>query len=164
MVLGDYTSRVLADWGEVAPNAVLDGYAVVFRVLRLASIAEERLTSVAAEFGLRAKGDYDTLAVLVRAGGGVTPSELAAKLRVTPAGMTSRLDRLESLGLVARVANPADRRSTSVGATAAGRSVVDAALTRIVATDEELLASLPRSSWGPLATQLEAILTGLGDT
>ena len=51
-----------------------------------------------------------------------SPTELAQRLGVTPAGATEVIDRLENKGLVRRLAHPTDRRATRVEITPAGRS------------------------------------------
>src|ERR1700760_2570594 len=52
--------------------------------------------------------------------GPLTPSELAARERIQRPTATRVLARLEDAGLIARTADPADRRSSLMSATAAG--------------------------------------------
>src|ERR1700754_1499577 len=54
--------------------------------------------------------------------GPLTPSELAARERIQRPTATRVLARLEEAGLIARTADPADRRSTLVATSAAGRA------------------------------------------
>lgn len=49
-----------------------------------------------------------------------TPQDLNRVARITSAGMTRTLDRLEDAGYVDRVPNPEDRRSVLIGLTDAG--------------------------------------------
>src|SRR3954465_10106378 len=63
------------------------------------------------------------LAVIDRHGP-MTPSELAAHERVQRPTATRVLARLEELGLVARAPDPADRRSSLISASAAGRTLL----------------------------------------
>ncbi|MEV1203402.1 MarR family winged helix-turn-helix transcriptional regulator, partial [Microbispora rosea] len=49
--------------------------------------------------------------------------ELAAELKVSPAGMTGRLDTLEKAGLVRRVRSVEDRRRVDVELTSEGRAI-----------------------------------------
>jgi DNA-binding MarR family transcriptional regulator len=56
--------------------------------------------------------------------GPLTPSELAVRERVQRPTITRILGRLEDAGLVERTADPADRRSSLVAATAAGRALM----------------------------------------
>ncbi|HET7304264.1 MAG TPA: MarR family transcriptional regulator [Segeticoccus sp.] len=67
--------------------------------------------------------EYDTLhKLLIRdTPGSATPSELAADLMMSPAGLTGRLDRLERAGLVRRVRGDRDRRRVDIEITDEGR-------------------------------------------
>jgi DNA-binding MarR family transcriptional regulator len=58
--------------------------------------------------------------------GPLTPSELAARERIQRPTATRVLARLEEAGLIARMPDPADRRSSLVSATAAGRALLAA--------------------------------------
>src|SRR3954462_784655 len=57
--------------------------------------------------------------------GPLTPSELAARERIQRPTATRVLARLEEAGLIARAADPADRRSSLVAPTASGRELLD---------------------------------------
>ncbi|WP_084961521.1 MarR family winged helix-turn-helix transcriptional regulator [Thermoactinospora rubra] len=64
-------------------------------------------------------------AVLMRAALGENkPNQLAALVGTDTAGMTRLVDRLEAKGLVARVPNPADRRSVVIEPTEAGKALL----------------------------------------
>jgi DNA-binding MarR family transcriptional regulator len=56
--------------------------------------------------------------------GPLTPSELAARERIQRPTATRVLARLEEAGLIARTADPLDRRSSLVSATAAGSALL----------------------------------------
>ena len=72
------------------------------------------------------------------------PSDLSRTLMLSPAGMTSRLDRLEQAGFVDRRMDPDDRRSFLVRLNDVGRAKVDAAVTDHVAREDALLGTLSR--------------------
>ncbi len=55
----------------------------------------------------------------------IRPGELAAHLRVAPRSVTDVVDSLEKRGLLARHADPDDRRATVLGLTASGRRLLD---------------------------------------
>jgi DNA-binding MarR family transcriptional regulator len=57
--------------------------------------------------------------------GPLTPSELAARERIQRPTATRVLARLEAAGLIARTPDPADRRSSLVAATPAGRALLE---------------------------------------
>jgi DNA-binding MarR family transcriptional regulator len=66
--------------------------------------------------------DYEVLVHLSEAEGGMLRmSDLAERLLLSPSGLTRRLDRLVSAGLVARVRCSTDRRGSCARLTPAGR-------------------------------------------
>jgi DNA-binding MarR family transcriptional regulator len=88
----------------------------------------------------------------------MTPTALAKTLMLSPAGMTSRVDRLAERGLVERAADPADRRSSRVVLTAAGRARIDAAVTDHVANEARLVSPLDASEQRQLDRLLRKLL------
>jgi MarR family transcriptional regulator, organic hydroperoxide resistance regulator len=92
---------VIADWQRTTHRllAAID-----------AELADLRLTP----------GEVNALAAL--AGGARTARALADATAQAPSTLTGVLDRLERRGLVARRPNPADRRSTLIEPTPAGRA------------------------------------------
>src|SRR3954470_15677396 len=62
----------------------------------------------------------------IAAYGPLTPSELAQRERIQRPTATRVLARLEQAGLLERAGDPADRRSTLITATAAGRALLAA--------------------------------------
>lgn len=100
------------------------------------------------------------LATLRRAGApySTKPSALARTLLLSPAGTTSRLDRLEALGFIDRRATPNDRRSSTVVLTAKGLAVIDAAIADHVANEARLLAPLTATERRTLDELLRTML------
>lgn len=72
----------------------------------------------------------EVLMVLLLAGerGGLPLGKVGARLQVHPGAVTSAIDRLESDGLVDRVAHPTDRRATLAVITSRGRKLARAAI------------------------------------
>lgn len=54
-------------------------------------------------------------------------NDLAAALSITVGGVSQAVDRIEAQGLLVRVPNPANRRSSLLELTAAGRAALDTA-------------------------------------
>jgi len=72
--------------------------------------------------------DYEVLVHLSEAEGGMMRmSELADRLRLSPSGLTRRLDGLVGSGLVERTRCPTDRRGSLARLTPAGRKRLDQA-------------------------------------
>jgi DNA-binding MarR family transcriptional regulator len=83
-----------------------------------------------------------TLAVIDGSPEPLTPSEIADRLVVPAASMTSLLDTLEAQGWVQRTPNPADRRSVLVQITDEGRATVDRLLPGIRAIEVDVMSVL----------------------
>ncbi len=80
-----------------------------------------------APFGLT-MGDYEVLVRLSEAESEqLRMCDLANALKLSPSGLTRRLDGLVTSGLVIRVASPADRRVMFAALTPAGRDKLNAA-------------------------------------
>jgi DNA-binding MarR family transcriptional regulator len=91
-----------------------------------------------------------------------TPTELRASALITSGAMTACLDRLERNSLIARVADPHDRRSSAAELTPQGRKLIDKA---IAVRFEEAAGALSTLSPGErerLAALLKKLGRGLG--
>src|SRR5258708_15783393 len=101
------------------------------------------INRVIAKHGL-VRGTFDVLSALRRAGPpfSLTPKQLAESLMLSGAGMTSRLDRLEQLHLVARLPEPNDRRSLKIQLTQKGVRLIDEVIPQIVAAQSQLVSAL----------------------
>lgn len=152
--------RERPDLGEEALSAMgtLGRFALVY------ALGNRAIESVFADHGLR-HGEFDVLAALRRSGAPYTlsPSVLADGLMLTRAGMTSRLDRLETAGFVERSLDPDDRRSFRVRLTPAGLTVVDAAVTDHAANEARLLSSLDPADRAALDRVLRVLLSAARD-
>jgi DNA-binding MarR family transcriptional regulator len=77
--------------------------------------------------------------------------------------MTGRLDRLESAGLVRRIADAEDRRAVRVALTDAGRTLIDKVVTAHTANETRILSVLSakdRRELDRIARQLLGSLEG----
>src|SRR5215216_4333900 len=92
--------------------------------------------------------------------GPLTPSELAARERVQRPTITRLAIRLEELGLVARAADPGDRRSSLITVTPAGRALLATARTRKDAFLSERLDELDAADRATLE-RAAALLEGM---
>ena len=104
-------------------------------------------------------GQARALRLLARAGAPLRIGELAARLEIVPRSATATVDALETAGLVARQADPLDRRSILVCLTATGDELVTRLGRARRASAEALFARLDR----PQAEQLRDLLGVLLD-
>ena len=162
--MADYVTQVVDEWAEVRPDLDTSPIEVVLRLLRAAHVVQHQLDAVAsASPALSHKGDLDTLTALRRAGGSASPGELAAVVQLTSGGMTNRLDRLETAGLVRRTPAEHDRRASVVSLTAEGRRLADAVFEASLEAQHRLVGTLSADERAQLASALERLLIGLGD-
>ncbi|HEX5756516.1 MAG TPA: MarR family transcriptional regulator [Arenimonas sp.] len=158
----DKIDRLLADWRSERPELDCSAMQVVGRVLSLGRQLEARAGAALKPLGLHYT-DLDVLATLRRRGRPfrLTPTELRDSVLLTSGAMTACLDRLERGGLITRVANPADRRSTAAELTTAGRKLIDKAIVVRFAEASDAVAALSPSERTQLARLLKKLGAGL---
>ena len=110
-------------WGPAAT-----GMAAITSIMRAHQLFLARANEVLRPFDLTF-ARYEVLAWLAWNAecGSLSLSQIGERLQVTPATVTSAIDRLESDDLVRRVPHPNDARSTLAEITARGRRTVAAA-------------------------------------
>ena len=108
-----------------------------------------------ATIGLRAR----SYSVLALAADGSRPSQrdLADFLRLDPSQVVALVDDLQTRGLVAREADPADRRTNVVIATAAGRVLYEQARVHARRAEEQVFARLAPREREQLASLLQLV-------
>ncbi|WP_219501554.1 MarR family winged helix-turn-helix transcriptional regulator [Nonomuraea ceibae] len=158
----DPMDAVLRQWRRERPDLDMEPLGLFARLVQVTRLLEADVERVFARHGLR-PGEFDVLAALRRAGSPYTmiPSELSAVLRLSRAGMTNRLDRLEAAGFVERSLDPDDRRSFRIALTGEGRRVIDATLTDHAANLHRLAALVPSGESAALDRVLRSMLRDL---
>jgi DNA-binding MarR family transcriptional regulator len=160
----DEVDRLLAAWQRELPDVDASPLAVLSRVSRLARHLDRSRARIFASHDLEGWG-FDVLAALRRAGPPyqLSPGQLTTQTLVTSGTMTNRLDRLEAEGLLRRLPDPSDGRSTRVRLSAAGRRRVDAALTDLLARERALLSGVDAEERRLLADLLRRVVAPLDD-
>lgn len=122
----DWTDRHVTRWRDHWLDLDFDEQveAAFVRVGRIARYLRQAKQRAVAEVGLT-DFEYDTLHVLMirDTPGSASPTELAAELGVSGAGMTGRLDGLERAGWIRRIPSVEDRRRVIVEVTKAGITI-----------------------------------------
>src|SRR5256885_16618850 len=121
----DAVDALLAQWRREQPKLETSPMAVVARISRAEKTIRPRLEAVFHSFGLTGES-FDVLATLRRSGPPyeLSPTDLFKSLLLSSAAMTSRIDRLEEAGLVARSPHPEDRRGIRLALTATGKELI----------------------------------------
>ena len=123
--------------------------------------ARERLASLSAEsverFGINGR----ELAILTVIAEGEPPSQLEAaqRLAIDRTTMVVLLDGLEAKGLVARRADPADRRRNIVVLTPAGRTSLDGATRATDEAERAFLEPVGEAGGDQLRKMLQALIS-----
>jgi DNA-binding MarR family transcriptional regulator len=131
-------------WLEQGWDDSASGMAAVVSVMRAEQIFLNRAATILRPLGLTF-ARYQVLG-MVRWTSPMTLGAIGHRLWITPATVTSAVDRLEKAGLTRRVAHPTDARATHVEITAKGRRLFDQAVEKLNAdlfgtvglTDDEL--------------------------
>ncbi|MGY1744332.1 MarR family winged helix-turn-helix transcriptional regulator [Blastococcus sp. SYSU D00695] len=158
----DGVDAILDQWAVERPDLETEAMAVFGRIYRAARVAGDAQERFHARHGIT-RADFDVLATLRRAGGdaGLSPGRLTAEMMLSSGGMTSRLDRLERAGHVARTPDPADRRALVVRLTDSGRALIDEAVTTGLAQQQRMLADLPAGRLARIADDLRDLLASV---
>ncbi|MFF1573691.1 MarR family winged helix-turn-helix transcriptional regulator [Leifsonia sp. NPDC058292] len=154
----DEVDRIVHAWLRERPDLDFSPLQVLSRVARLARHLD-RARRTAFERSDLESWEFDVLAALRRAGSPyqLSPKALLQQTLVSSGTMTNRIDRLVSRGLVERRTDPNDGRGILVQMTGQGLTRVDAAITRLVDAESELLASLSAADQERLSALLRKL-------
>jgi DNA-binding MarR family transcriptional regulator len=156
----DLMDGLLARWSAARPDLAITELGVTGRLSRLGQHMADRDDAVFGRFGV-ARGEVGLLSALRVAGPAhrLSPTQLGRGLMLSSAGVTSRLDRLERRGLVARLPDPADRRGIIVELTPEGLELVDDAVAAKTQADRQLLGRLDAADVAALEDLLRKLLS-----
>ena len=157
----DEVDGLVASWQAERPDLDTEPLQVLSRVSRLARHLDRARRAAFAAHGLAA-WEFDVLSALRRAGSPfqLSPKSLLQQTLVSSGTMTNRIDRLVARGLVERRTDPNDGRGILVQMTAQGLTRVDAAITRLVDAEAELLDGLSAADAERLAGLLRKLSLG----
>ncbi|WP_025158618.1 MarR family winged helix-turn-helix transcriptional regulator [Leifsonia aquatica] len=154
----DEVDRIVGAWLRERPDLDFSPLQVLSRVDRL-SRHLDRARRAAFDRSDLDSWEFDVLSALRRAGTPyqLSPKSLLQQTLVSSGTMTNRIDRLVSRGLVERRTDPNDGRGILVQMSAQGLARVDAAITRLVDAEADLLDALSASDQERLASLLRKL-------
>ncbi|MGV1169069.1 MarR family winged helix-turn-helix transcriptional regulator [Enterobacter asburiae] len=155
----DHVDFVVGQWSRAMPELDASSMKIFGRMLRLMKHLGKQRAQAMAQFGFR-EGEFDVLATLRRAGESycLSPTQLYKSLLITSGAMTNRLSHLEQQGLIRRIADPDDKRSTLVSLTPQGQERIEQALIVHTQTQNALLNSLSDAQRAQLESLLRELL------
>lgn len=160
----DEVDRIVTAWERERPDLTFSLLQVLSRVGRLSRHLERARRDAFTRSKLES-WEFDVLSALRRAGDPFTlsPKQLLTQTLVSSGTMTNRIDRLVTRGLVKRRTDPNDGRGILVVMTRTGLAQVDAAITRLVDAESELLSTLSADDQHTLAMLLRRLLLGFDE-
>ncbi|KFF60499.1 MarR family transcriptional regulator [Cryobacterium sp. MLB-32] len=154
----DEVDRIVDSWLRERPDLDFAPLQVLSRVARLAKHLDRARRTAFSRSELQS-WEFDVLSALRRAGSPyeLSPKALLQQTLVSSGTMTNRINGLVERGLVTRHTDPHDGRGILVGMTPAGLTRVDAAITRLVDAEAELLGTLTTSEQDRLSNLLRKL-------
>ena len=139
----DEVDRIVGAWNTQRPDLDFSPLEILSRMDRLSKHLDRARREVFRRSDIE-HWEWDVLSALRRAGDPfqLSPKQLLQQTLVSSGTMTNRIDRLVGRRFVRRVSDPDDGRSVLVTLTDDGRVRVDAAITRLVDVEAELLRGL----------------------
>jgi DNA-binding MarR family transcriptional regulator len=139
----DRVDDLQAQWAREMPDLDTGPTALLGRIYRIARLVAPTIEATMARFGLD-RGEFDVLATLRRQGAPfcMTPTALYQSLLISSGSLTHRLKRLESAGLIERVASSTDGRSLEVRLPARGRRLIEQAIRADMQAERALMQGL----------------------
>jgi DNA-binding MarR family transcriptional regulator len=154
----DEVDRIVDAWVRERPDLDFAPLQVLSRVGRLAKHLDRARRAAFTASDLES-WEFDVLSALRRAGQPyeLSPKSLLQQTLVSSGTMTNRIDRLVERTLVERRTDPNDGRGILVTMTPEGRTRVDAAISRLLDSEGELLDALSPADQERLAGLLRKL-------
>lgn len=150
----------LTEWRHERPDLDPSPTGVVGRISRLSGHFRRSVDNYLAEYGLTWE-TFDLIATLRRIGAPyeMSPTELYKSSLLSASAVTNRIDRVEAMGLVQRIADLEDRRSVKIKLSRQGKKLIDTVIERHFSEEAALLATLTAQERGQLANLLSKLVS-----
>jgi DNA-binding MarR family transcriptional regulator len=150
------------DFDERYPGAEAKATEAAMNLARASDLLVRRIAELVQPFKLSPSSAL-VLSVLADASSQLAPSEIADRLILSRASVTSLLDSLEKSGLVRRTAHPTDRRMLLIELTDAGRRTAHEYRVVVHRHEKDWMAALSSDEKDRLIDVLHRIQTALAD-
>ena len=139
--------QVSTDFNERYPDASPEATETAMNLVRTADLLVKRIADLVQPFDLTPSSGL-VLGILADAGSPIPPNQIAERLIISRASVTSLIDSLERRGYVRRLPHTTDRRMLLIELTDTGRQV---------ALDFRLLVHRHQKAWLAVLTRQEQI-------
>jgi len=158
----DWIDEFSEAWAREYPEADIATLSAMTRLVRLGVLMDTFQKETLEPFELT-PSDYAVLSTLRRAGPPyqLSPSDLYTTLERSSGGMTKMLKRLEGLGLIERIPDPEDGRSTRVLLTGSGVALQEEVFNVFLSRTQELLHSISSGKLREIDNSLRLLLDGI---
>lgn len=154
----DAVDLMLEQWRRERPDVDTSPLGVFGRLHRSFNRYQNQLTKLFDSYDLSMAG-FGLLAALRRLGAPYrcTAGQLADTILLSTGGITQRVDKLETAGLVRRDRDPVDRRVVYVELTDKGLALIDEVAAAHFANEARMLSGLTQSEQAQLAKLLSRL-------
>lgn len=154
----DGVDEIVSQWAKMRPDVQASSIGVFGRVTRIYLVQRHLQRTLHDRHGLT-PAVFDVLSNLRRSGPPhrKTAGELAESSLLTSGGITFRLDKMESDGLVRRIRSEEDRRVVYAELTDEGLKKIDEVFEDYIALEEEMLGALTAEERSTLADLLRKL-------
>lgn len=158
----DIVKKLVKEWEQELPGLDVSPMQIVGRILNMGRLLEKRVGKVLAPYGIH-YSDFDVLATLRRSGKpyALSPKELMASVLITSGAMTALLNRLTHLGLILRIPDSTDGRSTLASLSEKGKSLIDEVLIIRFKEAKDAIGMLDKTEQVQLMMLLSKMSNGL---
>jgi DNA-binding MarR family transcriptional regulator len=158
----DWIDEFSEAWAREYPEADIATLSAMTRLVRLGVLMDTFQKETLEPFELT-PSDYAVLSTLRRAGPPyqLSPSDLYTTLERSSGGMTKMLKRLEGLGLIERIPDPEDGRSTRVLLTGPGVALQEEVFNVFLSRTQELLHTISSGKLREIDNSLRLLLDGI---
>ena len=158
----DWIDEFSEAWAREYPEADIATLSAMTRLVRLGVLMDTFQKETLEPFELT-PSDYAVLSTLRRAGPPyqLSPSDLYTTLERSSGGMTKMLKRLEGLGLIERIPDPEDGRSTRVLLTESGVALQEEVFNVFLSRTQELLHTISSGKLREIDNSLRLLLDGI---
>lgn len=155
---------VIDSWRRELPDLDRPEFDVVKRAVRLEHLLEEALSRCIAPWNLSI-ADYHVLSILRTTGAPyeLRPTDIRNHLLLTSGGIANIVNRLERMGLVERIPDQADGRSSWVRLTGDGMAVAEETIRAWTTVEEQMFSGVDPQLARQTSDMLRKVLLALGD-